>query len=434
MAIDVTTWPVQWDEDAHQVTLERYHAAIGSSAHVIVVLDEVGIITDVTDAVTQRLGYAVADLIGRSAFEFVHPSDQQRVVLELVREIEVPARSTGSLRVRVLHGNGSWIDAEMLGVNRLDDPDIGGVVVSIRDISGWPMSERILAAGEYLYTTMPTVASDATAIFDAEARRVYSSASLARMLGFSQAEMLAIASEGLVHPDDLHLWCAAADIALAAENGTARTECRLIGHGGSVVWIEATVVNLLGDSGVRGIVVHIRNIDDRRQMEHELRRRATQDSLTGLANRFALMEQLSLLDAASAGEADGTGVAVLFCDLDGFKQINDLHGHSVGDEVLTWVAHQIRSVALAGHFQARIGGDEFCVLCTGVESNDEAVAVARSYHQAITVPAANGHRVGVSIGVSWARPRSRSGDELLILADRAMYHAKRRGTFIESAH
>ena len=431
MATDATMWPDQYAQDARQESLERYQAAIGASAHVIVVLDEVGTIIDVSDAVTHRLGYAVSDLIGRSAFEFVHPSDQQRVVLELVREIEVPAVSTESIIVRILHGNGSWIDAEMLGVNWLNDPAIGGVVVSVRDISGRPMSERILAAGEYLYTAMPTVASDATAIFDAEARRVYTSASLERMLGFSHTEMLAITSEGLVHPDDLHLWCAAADIALAAENGTARTECRLIGHGGSVVWIEATVVNLLGDSGVRGIVVHIRNIDDRRQMEHELRRRATQDSLTGLANRFALMEQLSLLDAA---DFDPAGVAVLFCDLDGFKQINDSHGHSVGDEVLTWVAHQIRSVARAGQFQARIGGDEFCVLCTDVESIDEALAVARSYHNAITAPAGNGHCVGVSIGVSWAHPRSRSGDELLILADRAMYKAKRCGTFIESAH
>lgn len=431
MATDATTWPARCDEDARQVRLERYQAAIGASAHVIVVLDEVGTITDVTDAVTNRMGYAVADLIGRSAFEFIHPSDQQRVVLELVREIEVPSLSTESIIVRVQHGNGSWIDAEMLGVNRLQDPDIGGVVVSVRDISGRPMSERILAAGEYLYTAMPTVASDATAIFDAEARRVYTSASLERMLGFSRAEMLAIPSEGLVHPDDLHLWCAAAETALVVENGTSRTECRLIGHGGSVVWIEATVVNLLADSGVRGIVVHIRNIDDRRQMEHELRRRATQDSLTGLANRFALMEKLSLLDAEGSVPA---GVAVLFCDLDGFKQINDAHGHSVGDEVLTWVAHQIRSVGRASHFQARIGGDEFCVLCTDVESNDEALAVARNYHDAITVAPDNGHHVGVSIGVAWAHPHSQSGDELLILADRAMYRAKRHGTLIESAH
>ena len=164
-------WPDQYAQDARQESLERYQAAIGASAHVIVVLDEVGTIIDVSDAVTHRLGYTVSDLIGRSAFEFVHPSDQQRVVLELVREIEVPAVSTESIIVRILHGNGSWIDAEMLGVNRLNDPAIGGVVVSVRDISGRPMSERILAAGEYLYTAMPTVASDATAIFDAEARR-----------------------------------------------------------------------------------------------------------------------------------------------------------------------------------------------------------------------------------------------------------------------
>jgi diguanylate cyclase (GGDEF)-like protein/PAS domain S-box-containing protein len=160
-----------------------------------------------------------------------------------------------------------------------------------------------------------------------------------------------------------------------------------------------------------------------------LERQARQDSLTGLPNRRDLLE---LLDRELGGVARGEGgAAVLFCDLDNFKAVNDAHGHALGDELLVAVAQRLRDARGARETVGRFGGDEFVVLAGGITSVQEAAANARRFAGVFAEPFSVGGRellVTVSIGVDFAPAGARrDGTTLLRNADTAMYRAKALG-------
>ena len=159
--------------------------------------------------------------------------------------------------------------------------------------------------------------------------------------------------------------------------------------------------------------------------QHELVHLASHDALTGLPNRLLFTQKLeaAIDDAAASGEQ----LAVLFVDLDRFKQINDQYGHAVGDRVLTSVARRIQLVLSDGDMVARLGGDEFIVLLRGTRSTDAAPAIAgdiiRSLNDRLLVDGQS-MLVGASIGISHYPADGTSAAALLLNADAAMYAAK----------
>ena len=168
----------------------------------------------------------------------------------------------------------------------------------------------------------------------------------------------------------------------------------------------------------------MRDISDRKRLEAELEHQALHDPLTGLANRILLQRRLDA--AADEGAAH---VAVLLMDLDGFKQVNDTHGHAFGDEVLRIIGARLRHLARPADTLARTGGDEFVLLCPHT-SEVEAVRIAQRFVDAIGRPISVGPvkvELGVSIGVAHQDDRLTDSDALLLEADRAMYAAKRSG-------
>jgi diguanylate cyclase (GGDEF)-like protein/PAS domain S-box-containing protein len=214
-----------------------------------------------------------------------------------------------------------------------------------------------------------------------------------------------------------------------SEPGAAeRIEVRANTSSGSTRWIEVTAVNLLDDPDVAGIVAHGRDITERREREATLRYLADHDPLTGLSNRLAFMERLG---AEVPRESRSTGgVALLFCDLDGFKQINDSLGHHVGDAVLRELGERLHSAVRPADVVARIGGDEFCVLCANVDDEQSALEVAARVRDAIKRPMSvmtADIEIGVSIGVAWSADGQVGASTLLGEADRLMYRAKSLG-------
>lgn len=170
-----------------------------------------------------------------------------------------------------------------------------------------------------------------------------------------------------------------------------------------------------------------RDVTERITMEQALERRATTDSLTRLLNREEVFHQLELL--LIGDRRRGAGLAVLFCDLDRFKEVNDTHGHQAGDLVLQATGDRIRASLRKTDLAARIGGDELMVVLLGVQDLPDALAIAEKLRGLISQPVAipQGQvQISVSVGVALAGG-AESLDELIARADTAMYAAKQQG-------
>ena len=168
------------------------------------------------------------------------------------------------------------------------------------------------------------------------------------------------------------------------------------------------------------------DVTDRYEMEQALRRLASLDSLTELANRTAFNEEADLRIAAA--RRDGQPLSVLLIDLDGFKQVNDRLGHLAGDEVLREIARRLRAPYLAGIAVARLGGDEFVLLVSGRDaaSIDELIEQLLRELRLQVLEGAAGLAVSGTIGVCALTPDVVDRSDLLHRADLALYEAKRR--------
>jgi diguanylate cyclase (GGDEF)-like protein/PAS domain S-box-containing protein len=224
-----------------------------------------------------------------------------------------------------------------------------------------------------------------------------------------------------LHPEDR-------ERVLAAHGRTHRTheplslEYRLVARDGRVVWVRDDGVVVIGDDGeplyLQGYLL---DVTAERELQEQLRLQALFDPLTGLANRAFFHEQLE--HAISIRTENEPGTAVVFIDLDEFKQINDQYGHSVGDDVLAILGDRLKTVIRAGDSVARLGGDEFAVLLTSVREPAEPAIVAERLLEQITAPidVAGRHLLlTASIGIALGS----TGAELLKQADAAMYRAK----------
>ncbi|MDX3245228.1 MULTISPECIES: diguanylate cyclase CdgB [unclassified Streptomyces] len=296
---------------------------------------------------------------------------------------------------------------------------------------------------------------------------------LCRLLGRPASAMRRYSFSDLVHPEDIGTL-----LRTSAEGG--RAELRLGRRDGTYVWVSLrnSVVADAAD-GPRFLLTHVEDIEDRKRRELQLAHRASHDSLTGLPNSAELRSRLSArlcqrpqsthpaavdaMDTAyghaafdanghgfdyrpagaesfdgydhhvhTAAPEDGhhddgaKGLAVLFCDLDGFKSINDRFGHNAGDAVLIEVARRLSRAVRDGDTVARLGGDEFVILADGLGRADAADLAVRLRNEIIQPIRAEGRavRVGASFGIGWAHC-GMTADEVLKSADERMYVEKR---------
>ena len=166
-------------------------------------------------------------------------------------------------------------------------------------------------------------------------------------------------------------------------------------------------------------------IKERKLAEQRAHDLSTRDALTNLINRRALIQQLE--HAVASSDRSGIGFALLFLDLDEFKQINDNYGHEAGDELLRQISARLTAAVRVADVVARLGGDEFVILIDGKDAAANAARVARKIEMACTLPFDIGkHRIkaGASIGIAIYPQDARDAQTLMRNADLAMYHAK----------
>ena len=197
-----------------------------------------------------------------------------------------------------------------------------------------------------------------------------------------------------------------------------------IGAGDELLVLPERDLNTEEMNLVRAVAHTLATALGRLRDEERMRHDAVHDSLTGLANRTLLRDRLE--HALARSQREGGMTAVLFIDLDNFKRINDVYGHSAGDAVLTELGARLRTVVRPTDTIARFGGDEFVVVCEEVDEED-ALALGQRLQEAIQVPVAAGsaeHELSASIGITLGRV---DADALLENADAAVYRAKAIG-------
>lgn len=195
---------------------------------------------------------------------------------------------------------------------------------------------------------------------------------------------------------------------------------------GTTFYAELRASAPLGDTG--RVVFVITDDSERFSREEELRSLAFQDSLTGLPNRLLFQDRASQALQSSARDG-GTLSCLMIADLDGFKQINDRHGHAAGDEILRQVAARLTATVRGSDTVARLGGDEFAFVLPGLPRREDAVVAGARTLKAIARPfVIDGvtHSVGMSVGVALSPSDGTTVDGLFEAADSAMYLAKRR--------
>ena len=229
-------------------------------------------------------------------------------------------------------------------------------------------------------------------------------------------------------PDRLEILFPELDVArLVASRESGAVETRLVQSDGAERPVEV-LARPLEWGGASMLVLAVRDISERREAAARIAHLAYHDALTGLPNRSVFSERLgeTIRDAAAANEP----VAVLCIDLDGFKAVNDLHGHAAGDELLVEVAQCLQSVAGHDHLAARLGGDEFAIVQRGIDQPYQANILGKRVLEALAGQfELGGRKVGIScsIGIALFPQDASTPEDLVKNADMALYRAKADG-------
>jgi diguanylate cyclase (GGDEF)-like protein/PAS domain S-box-containing protein len=290
-----------------------------------------------------------------------------------------------------------------------------------------------LAGSVDVFETFFEQAQIGLALADLSTRYVRVNPTYAELVGRAPEDLVGEPFSALLDPDDGPDDAPRVSLLLSGRESTLQSERRYLAPDGRVRWVlhGVSVVPSV-DGGAGWFAVSAQDITERRSAEQDLRdltavltERAVRDPLTGLANRGLLEERLRAVLARDARTGDTTGV--LFLDLDGFKAVNDQHGHLVGDTVLRTVAARLVAGVRPSDTVARMGGDEFVVLVEDATEEGVAALVDR-LRDAVAAPIVTGDldlKVGVSVGVALSSGGVLEPATLLGRADRGMYDDKR---------
>ena len=356
----------------------------------------------------------------------IHPDDVDAVLRRLRAYVAGQAPMfLSEHRIQGEDGEWQWMRARGRAVARDEKGRITRIAGTARNVTANREQER----ERRIATEVTRHMAEAVLVLDEEFRFVTVNPAFTRMSGFELAEV--VGKDASLTNSDQH------DAAFYEESRKAMRES---GHWAGEMWQKrkdgreflcAVQTNAIREPGIerRMYVLVATDITDRRRIEQELRYLANYDTLTNLPNRTLLAERLSR--AIVRARRQGTCVALLFLDLDRFKDINDSLGHATGDRILRMAAQRLQQAAGPSHTVARIGGDEFTVVLEDLAHAGEADACAQRVIDAFDTPMLIDDRQEIvitpSIGISLYPDHAQVPTDLLKHADTAMYQAKAAG-------
>ncbi len=444
------------DSDVSQRLPENFHRRVlDRLPTALVVVDDSGSIVYANDALERIVGWSGSDGIGSRMFEYIHPDDLSWLADAFVsiadrqdRSPDVADRPWAPLNFRLISRSGAIVPVEVTGSGALHDPDVDGIIYEV----------RLAYEREIVQSVLAGVASGGDLVGQLELVVDLVSASLIDIdsailrVGDGRTEILAASTDDLravleraAHTGELSLFSPAPDVphfwdvdAIDTRFGADLTalsyldawnlDVASVADDACYRIVGFTEIHHVPAVGVRDRLAQAAELTAvillRMYNDQLLDRAAHHDALTDLPNRLGLRRLVEEI------RNDRPELAILFVDLDGFKSVNDAHGHQRGDEVLRTVARRLVAATGPDDFVARLGGDEFAVvLAPPIDGSFDAGAVSERLIEAIEAPLVVDGRpasVSASIGVTEVAS-SVDLDAAIAAADRAMYRAKRAG-------
>jgi diguanylate cyclase (GGDEF)-like protein/PAS domain S-box-containing protein len=394
----------------------------------ILITDQNQQIISVNRAFTDITGYGPQEVIGHNPHMMCSGLHDKAFYESVWSDILNNDHWEGEIRDR--HRDGHiyplW---QSISVVRDANNNITNYFSIFSDITERKQAEEALQESEQRFRLAFETAAIGMALVGLDGQWLKVNKSLCKMIGYSEQELLSMRFQNITHPDDLESDLEHVSRLLGGEISYYRMEKRYLHKDGHIVWVLLSVA-LVRDGQNKPIhfVSQITDITELKDAETHTRFLAEHDFLTGLPSRALLIDRLER--AIAAAQRNNSQLAVLFIDLDHFKNVNDTLGHSIGDKLLQCVAERLSRMVRSVDTVSRQGGDEFVIMLAEVGNIAQLARIADNVMKEIALPyQIDGHEFNLtsSIGISIYPEDGKDIDTLLKNADVAMYHAKGNG-------
>jgi len=412
---------------------ERWFATtLRCVADAVVATDQHGLVQFMNPPAEEALGWKLPDAKGRAAEDIMtlrNPRTglrEENPIMRALTSNSVVGLEFGTL-LASRSGQQHPIDDSAAPI-RDNDGRIMGAVMAFRDVSERLAVEQSLRRSEEHFRKAFDFAPVGMALIGLDGAFLQMNSALCKLLGYSQAELSAMFQSSLTHPADLEVEKHQLNELLIGSVPTVQFEKRYLPKSGDDIWTLVSVSLLTQGHAPMCYLYQIHDLTERKNSEYQLSRLAHYDTLTGLANRSQLLDEAN--NQILIAKRQQTGLAIVFLDLDHFKEINDNFGHEAGDQLLQEVGVRLKTAVRETDCVSRFGGDEFVLLLPNIHTPDDVSNVVNKILADFTRPVIlEGHSVtiGTSMGVSLFPGDGEDAKTLLRCADSALYQAKAEG-------
>ncbi|MCU1623130.1 MAG: hypothetical protein JWL79_1975 [Frankiales bacterium] len=385
-----------------------------------------GRITAINPAAATLFGRTHEEVEGQPLLSRI-PEEDRGDDERMLQELLAGQRDQLQFERRMLRQDGTWVDALISVAGVRAGGEVEEISVCLQDITGLKTAQRAAERAEGRWRSLSQNASDVALIVDRELIVEYASPALTQLLGYAEHELTGRSLPSLAHPEDVERVAAVMRRLIAESGRELQLEHRLQDLTGAWRRVEQRVVNLLSDPYVNGLVVNLRDVTERHDLETTLLRTALEDPLTRLPNHALLMDRV---EQAIEGElAGGVSYALLLVNVDRLAAVNDVFGHGTGDEVLCAIANTLCALVRPSDTVARYAGDEFAILLTNAGDLDQAAALAQHVAAAVNAELTRDGRPDVhySACVGMAHGPAETAEALVSAAAAATARAKELG-------
>ena len=362
------------------------------------------------------------------ATSFYPPESRRELEATMKLAIQTGKPWDMELPLTTAKGNHIWVRTQGSAVMR--EGKAITLIGAFQDITAQKTVANALKAREKSFNDIIEYAPIGMAIVSLEGRFTRVNQALCNIVGYSAEELMQRTFQEITFPDDLEADLERVSQLIEDKINTYQIEKRYIHKDKKIVWVQLSVsISRDEDHTPNYLIAQIEDITERKYQHDEAQQFAYHDPLTNLPNRRMLLSRLhqSLLNT----ERFNRSMALLFLDLDHFKNINDSLGHDVGDLLLKEVANRLLKCVRSADTVSRQGGDEFVIILSEISHTQDAELVAQKIIESFKQPIlANGHEIimSTSIGIAvGAHDKASKADELIKHADKAMYEAKGAG-------